>query len=109
MKYVSAVKLRIREILNEKKISIYQLSNLTGISSACIHNWYSKRDYVPNLDTLLKVCDALEISPTELFREDTDEMMCVTKEEKELLDKWILLNDKQRKAIVAQMEAYLEK
>lgn len=109
MEYVSNVKLRIREILDEKKVSVYQLSNLTGISSACIHNWYSKRNYVPNLNTLLKVCEALEISPAELFRQETDELVCITKEEKELLDKWVLLNDKQRTAIITQMEAYLEK
>ena len=109
MKYVSVVKLRIRELLAEKKISVYHLSNLTGISSACIHNWYSKRNYVPNLNTLFKVCEALDVSPAELFRQDSDETVCVTKEEKQVLDKWMLLNEKQKTAILAQMEAYLEK
>ncbi len=109
MEYVSNVKLKLREILAEKKISVYHLSSLTGISSACIHNWYSKRNYVPNLTSLLKICEALEISPTELFRQNSDDTVCVTKEEKEILDKWVLLNEKQRIAILAQMDAYLEK
>lgn len=109
MDYISKIKWRIKEILIQRKISIYQLANKTELSGACIRNWYSKRNYTPSLGAVLKVCEVLEISPVELFREGTDETVCVDKQEKELLSNWTLLNDKQKKAITMQIDAFLEK
>lgn len=109
MDYITQVKWKIKEILIQKNISIYQLANKTELSGACIRNWYSKRNYTPSLSAIVKICEVLEISPIELFRDDGDENMCVSKAEKEILATWALLSEKQKKAIMMQMEAYLEK
>ncbi len=109
MDYITKIKWKIKEILIQKNISIYQLANKTDLSGACIRNWYSKRNYTPSLGAVLKICEVLEISPVELFREETDQTMVVSEEEKELLFNWTMLNDKQRKAVMMQIEAYLEK
>ncbi len=109
MDYIKQIKWRIKEILIQKNISIYQLANKTDLSGACIRNWYSKRNYTPSLEAMIKVCEVLEISPVELFREDTDEMVYVNRQEKELLSQWAVLNEKQKKAVTAQIEAYIDK
>ena len=109
MDYISRIKWRIKEILIQKNISIYQLANRTELSSACIHNWYSKRNYTPSLSAILKICEVLEISPIELFRDETDETVCVSKEEKALLNNWTLLGEKQKHLLNLQIQSYLEK
>ncbi len=109
MDSVSQVKWRIKELLIQKNMSIYELASKADLTDACIRNWYTKRNYTPSLNAVLKICNALEISITELFRTDDDEFMCVGAEEKEVLSNWALLNEKQRKAVLVQMEAFLGK
>ena len=100
---------KIKDIIVRKGISIYELSNKADLTSACIRNWFSKRDYTPSLTALLKLCNALEISPIELFRDEDDEQICVNKEERMLLECWSRLNKKQKSALLLTMNTMLDK
>ena len=106
---VSKIKWKLKEILIQKNMTIYQLAEKAEITEACIRNWYTKRNYNPSLVAIIKVCAALEIPLTELFKEDDDEFICVGKEEKLLTSQWALLDDKQKKVIKALIETFLDK
>lgn len=102
------VKLHIKEIVEKRHVSIYELSNKADLTEACIRNWYTKRNYTPSLKAIEKISEALNIPVTEIVKDDEAEMVALTKEQKQLLEKWTLLGDKQKKLIQLQIEAFLE-
>ena len=59
------IKNKIKNVLKEKNMNIYQLSLKSEVTEACIRNWYSKRNYSPSLESLQKIAEALNISVTE--------------------------------------------
>ncbi len=109
MDAVSKVKWRIKELLIQKNMSVYELAAKAEITDACIRNWYTKRNYNPSLLAIVKICNALEIPLTELFRDEDDEFFCVGEEERALLSDWAMLNEKQKSAIKNLMETFIEK
>ncbi len=109
MEDISRIKWKIKEILDQRNMTIYQLSAKAEITDACIRNWYTKRNYTPSLVAIIKVCNALEIPLTELLKEDDDEFVCVGEAERSLLSNWALLNEKQKGIIKTLMETFLEK
>ena len=69
MDSIVRIKWKIRDLLDQKGMSYYELSNKADLTGACISNWYSKRNYTPSLDAIIKVCKVLDISLAELFKE----------------------------------------
>lgn len=59
--------LRLRDILKERKLTIAQFSEMSGISQSNISN-YMIGKISPTLDTLKKIADSLDIDITELFK-----------------------------------------
>ncbi len=106
---VAKVKWRIKDYMSQKELSIYELAKKADLTEACIRNWYTKRGYTPSLEALIKVSNALEVSVADLFREDDNEQLYVTKEEKELLIDWSMLNDKQKSAVRSVIESFINK
>ena len=96
------IKEKIRKIMKEKNMSIYQLSLKSGVSDACIRNWYSKRNYAPNLEPLEKVAKALDVSLAQLFLDKNEMFMPVDKQTKELLEQYFTL-DKIKRQLVADI------
>ena len=107
MGLVERIKARIKDIIEQKGISIYNLAANADLTEACIRNWYTKRNYTPSLEAIEKICKALDISVAELVCEDDEEMMPVTETERALLQNWIKLEEKQKKVILIQMDAFL--
>ena len=101
------VKIRIKELIDQKGISIYALAEKAELTEACIRNWYTKRNYTPSLEAIEKICHALDVSVAILVQEETEELMPVTPREKELLENWAILEEKQKKVILMQMDAFL--
>ena len=106
---VTTIKWKIKEILSQKNMSIYELAQKADITDACIRNWYTKRNYNPSLVAIIKVCGALDISMSELFRKEEDDVVYVSKEEKFLLSNWAILNEKQKNIIKTLMETFIDK
>ena len=57
---------RLFEIMNEKNISMPELSRMTGISRHTIFDW-QRRNTNPGADKIMVICEALKISPEELL------------------------------------------
>jgi DNA-binding Xre family transcriptional regulator len=67
VKIGEAVKLRILELCNEKKITVNRLSTLCGITQSPLSNIISGRNQSTTVSTVKKICDGLEISVTSFF------------------------------------------
>lgn len=61
MNLVERVKFRIKELIEIKRISIYELAEKSDLTEACIRNWYTKRNYTPSLEAIEKICRAFDI------------------------------------------------
>lgn len=64
---------RLQNIRKDKGISSYQLEFLSGITQATISRIENNKQS-PSIDTLLKLCNALEISVIDLLFEIHDEL-----------------------------------
>lgn len=107
MNLVERVKFRIKELIEIKRISIYELAEKSDLTEACIRNWYTKRNYTPSLEAIEKICRAFDISESELVRRDDEELVPMTEKEKLLLKNWLLLDEKQRNLILMQIDDFL--
>lgn len=107
MNLVERVKFRIKELIEIKRISIYELAEKADLTEACIRNWYTKRNYTPSLEAIEKICRAFDISESELVRRDDEELVPMTEKEKLLSKNWLLLDEKQRNLILMQIDAFL--
>lgn len=107
MNLVERVKFRIKELIEIKRISIYELAEKSDLTEACIRNWYTKRNYTPSLEAIEKICRAFDISESELVRRDDEELVPMTEKEKLLSKNWLLLDEKQRNLILMQIDAFL--
>jgi transcriptional regulator with XRE-family HTH domain len=61
-----ARRLRIKELMQEKKWSREKLAEAVGVSVTTISNINSGQ-YSPSLDTLMKIAEVLEVDVRELF------------------------------------------
>lgn len=61
----------LAKICKTKKISISQLSKLSGVPQPTLHGWGSGRS-VGNIDDLKKVCDVLQVSLHQLLYDEPD-------------------------------------
>jgi transcriptional regulator with XRE-family HTH domain len=61
------IRLRLKEVLQEKKLSQSKLSRLADVSLSTIQEMYHDPYHDPVLSTLVRLSDALHISITELY------------------------------------------
>ncbi len=57
---------RLFKIMQEKNISMPELSRMTGISRHTIFDW-QRRNTNPGADKIMVICEALQITPEELL------------------------------------------
>ena len=82
--------------------SNYDLASHAGIKPTTISSWYRK-NIVPIVPTLLKICDAFGITLTEFFsvvESGEREAVVLTHEQAEMLEKWSALRPEQKEAVV---------
>ena len=75
----------------------YQLAERSGLPQSTISSWY-RRNMVPTVPSLEKVCAAFGITLSQLFAED-GEPVTLTASQRELLDRWDRLDEEQQAAI----------
>ncbi len=109
MGLVERVKLKIKELIKQKNMSIYQLAEKAELTEACVRNWYTKRNYTPSLEAIEKICRAFDISVAELVRGSDEELLPFNGEEKKFLENWVLLDKKQKTLILMQMDAFINR
>ena len=64
-----ACRIRIQNMCNERDITINKLATLSGVTQSTLNNIISGRNNTLTLSTLKKLCDGLEISVIEFFRD----------------------------------------
>lgn len=75
----------------------YQLAERSGLPQSTISSWYRK-NMVPTVSSLEKICNAFGITLTQLFAEE-EEAVTLTDSQKKLLRRWSSLTKEQQKAI----------
>ena len=80
----------------------YQLAERSGLPQSTISSWYRK-NMVPSVPSLEKICIAFGITLSQLFACDAD-TVCLTEDQRQLLDRWSRLNKAQQAAIFALMD-----
>lgn len=78
----------------KRKWSEYELSQHSGLSQSTISTWYRKNQ-VPTVQTLDKVCKGFGITLSQFFAED-GEAISLTPSQLELLDNWAALTETQQ-------------
>ena len=74
---------RIKDLLNERGWTMYQLSQKSNIPQSTLSNLFL-RNNAPTIPTLEKICDAFGITLSEFFGKESE----LPKEDVEFLGKW---------------------
>ena len=97
---IPKIKEKIEKLMLSQGYKKYSLAEKAEVAYPTIQNWYSNRNYQPSLESLIKVCDVLNISLSQLFLTDEEEIYVVRKEEKELLKHFQLLKEENKELIL---------
>ena len=89
---------KITSLREERGWTTYHLSKLSGIPQSTISTWYRK-NLMPPIDKLEIICQTFGITLAEFFN-DTDVLVSMTEEEKNMLSQWNLLTPAQRAAVI---------
>ncbi|MBR4305791.1 MAG: helix-turn-helix transcriptional regulator [Ruminiclostridium sp.] len=90
---------RLKEVRKTKNISVYKLSQLSGVSETHIRD-LERGDKNPSLDTLFRMVTPLGISLSELLNE-TDDVSYLNKKEKILIECFRNLSEDKADALIA--------
>ncbi|MFR7590719.1 MAG: helix-turn-helix domain-containing protein [Longibaculum sp.] len=93
---------RIRNLMNQKNWSEYKLSQEANIPQSTINSMFRNRNN-PSIYTLQCICKAFNISLSEFF--DDGPKINLTLEEKQLIEKWKKLTDKQKEIIILLIDS----
>lgn len=80
----------------------YELAERSGLPQSTISSWYHK-DMVPSVPSLEKICAAFGITLSQLFAEENT-AVCLTDSQKQLLERWSRLTEKQQRALFDLMD-----
>lgn len=80
----------------------YQLAERSGLPQSTISSWYRK-NMVPTIPSLKKICAAFGITLSQLFAED-DTPVSLTESQRKLLERWTRLNEEQQEVIFALID-----
>lgn len=89
---------RIMELCKRHHMSKYRLSQLTGITQTALSN-IIKKESLPTLVTLEKICDAFGITMAQFFAGDKN-VPDLTEEQREIIDIWSDADSEKRKLIL---------
>lgn len=95
------VRERLEYHMGKRNWSAYRLGKESGLSQSTVsHLFHNNRD--PTISTLQTICRAFGITMAEFFADE--EFVPLTKEQREMLDKWAQLNYDQKQLILGMME-----
>ncbi len=97
---------RLNELRLERNLSVYRLSELSGINQSTLANTFS-RGTTPSIQTLEKLCETMGITLSQFFEED-DEQMLLTKSERELMLNYRKLPAEVKEAIAQMIKSVSE-
>ena len=96
---------RITSLCEERNMSMYKLSQLTGIAQSSLSTMMHGKT-LPSIVTLAKLCEGLEISIFDFF-DQTEASTVITNQEKIILRYWNHLNEHQKEVALAFIKGLL--
>lgn len=96
---------RINELRVKSGLSKAALAEKVGVTPTTIGNW-SKKDSVPTLAVIERICEATGITIEQFFGGMRDESEI--KPEDKFLDEWRMLTKTEKAAIDMVMDAFIE-
>lgn len=94
---------RLHRLLEKRGWTMYRLAKKSGLTDSTIANIY-RRNAMPSIDTLEKICQGFDITLAQFFTED--EPVELTSDLKELFDEWRSLTPEQKEATLTMMRAF---
>ncbi len=89
---------RIKELCDKQQITKYRLSQMTGVTQTVLSR-IMKRENIPTIQTIEKICAALNISLAQFFAKD-ENPPDLTAEQKEIIETWNGLNPEERERLM---------
>ena len=89
---------RIKELCDKQQITKYRLSQMTGVTQTVLSR-IMKGENVPTIQTIEKICFALNISLAQFFAKDKNPPD-LTAEQKEIIETWNGLNPEERERLM---------
>lgn len=90
---------KITEMREERHWTEYQLAEKSGLTQSTISSWYRK-NMLPTIPSLLKICDAFGVSMSQFFLEDKRETVLLNEKQQKLLDAAAKLDIEQYNALI---------
>ncbi len=88
----------ITRLRMERGWSEYELAVNSGLSQSTISTWYRKNQ-IPTIKSLEKICSGFGISLSQFFAEDNDAVY-LSQKQRDMLDSWSALSEKQQDLFV---------
>ena len=103
---------KIFELLKQRDMSQKEFSERTGISQSTISEWKRKKTN-PAADKILKICEVLQVSPSEPLEEDeieankkrSGDYVLFSKDERFLVESYRNLEPNQKERLMGYMRA----
>ncbi len=96
---------RIQELCAERQWSMYKLSLEAELPSSTLVNMFNRKT-MPSVATLASICDAFQISMSEFFKENTDDIL--SDNEELLLKIFRCLEDKHQRALLIYLKELIK-
>lgn len=77
---------KLNELRLERNMSVYRLSELSGINQSTLANTFS-RGTVPSVENLERICEALGLTLAQFFSEG-EQNACLSDSESELIENY---------------------
>ena len=94
---------RLKQLLKERNWTEYRLAKEGGLSMSTLQNIY-KRNTIPTIDTLERICTAFGITLSQFFAEG--ETVDLSPELKRLFDGWVNRTLEQKQAVQTIINAF---
>ena len=95
---------KLKDLIEEKNLTVYKTTAQSGLSENTIYNWYNK-GAEPSIHALRLICKTLKISMAELFAENSDEIY--TLREQNLINSYRKLTE-ERKVLLEKLAKEME-
>lgn len=90
---------KITTLREERHWTEYQLAEKSGLTQSTISSWYRK-NMLPTIPSLIKICDAFEITLSHFFLEESDQTVVLSERQLELLKVSSKLTPEQNDALI---------
>lgn len=98
---------RLKELMDERGLNMYTLSQKSKVSWNTIKNFYA-RDTKPTITTLAMLCDGLDITLAQFFDAEGNTVH-LTAQQQHLLERWNRISDEEKKIISDLLDVMVAK